>query len=135
MKKDKDKEIISLLRSNSRMSNVEIATKLGITEGAVRSRIKKLMGSGAIRRFTIETSEGTGRYAVLMAKSKSDTKRMMADISRLGLHNDAYEISGEYDACIILHGASVEEIDEKIDEIRKLKSVADTRTYISFRRY
>jgi Lrp/AsnC family transcriptional regulator of lysine biosynthesis len=135
MKKDKDKEILRLLTADSRMSNVDIAKELGITEGAVRSRIKKLVDSGIIRRFTIEASEGTGRYGVLMAKSKSDTKKMMADISALGLHKDAYEISGEYDGCIILHGASVEEIDEKIDKIRKLKSVSDTRTHISFRRY
>jgi Lrp/AsnC family transcriptional regulator of lysine biosynthesis len=135
MKKDKDKEIIRLLRADARMSNVDMAKELGITEGAVRSRIRKLVESGAIRRFTIETSEGTGRYAVLMAKSKSDTKRMMSDIASLGIHQDAYEISGEYDGCIILHGASVEEIDGKIDRIRKLKSVADTRTHISFRRY
>jgi Lrp/AsnC family transcriptional regulator of lysine biosynthesis len=135
MKKDKDKEILKLLAKNSRMSNVDIAKRVGITEGAVRSRIRKLVKTGVIRRFTIEVSEGLGRYAVLMAKSKADTKRMMSDISSLGLHKDAYEISGEYDGCIILHGASVEEIDGKIDRIRKLKSVADTRTSISFRRW
>lgn len=135
MKKDKDKEILRLLASDARMSNVEIAKRLGITEGAVRSRIRKLVDSGIIKRFTIEASEGTGSYAVLMAKSKSDTKKMMSDIASLGIHKDAYEISGEYDGCIILHGASVEEIDGKIDRIRRLKSVADTRTHISFRRY
>jgi DNA-binding Lrp family transcriptional regulator len=132
---EKDEEIISLLKKNSRMSNIEISKKIGMTEGAVRSRIKKLVDSGTISKFTIEVKAPSNNYAVVMVKAETGTKKMMNDILKLGIHSDAYEISGEYDGCIILEASSINGIDKKIDEIRKLKSVSDTRTFISFRRW
>ncbi|HSB46690.1 MAG TPA: Lrp/AsnC family transcriptional regulator [Candidatus Bilamarchaeum sp.] len=136
MKTDEtDERIIEKLKADSRASNVEIARSLGMTEGAVRWRIKRMADSGLISRFTIELSSGMSNYAVLMVKAKGETKKMMAAVSELKSHRDAYEISGEYDGCVILEGPSVEDIDAKIDKIRKLKEVADTRTYISFKRW
>ncbi len=132
---EKDQKILSLLKKNSKMSNIDISKKLGITEGAVRSRIKKLLDTKTIRRFTIDTSSSSVLFAVLMAKAKTETKKMMEDIHNLAVHFDAYEISGEYDGCIILEAENMEEIDKKIDLIRKLKSVSETRTFISFGRW
>jgi DNA-binding Lrp family transcriptional regulator len=136
MKTDEtDEKIIEMLKKNARASNVEIARSAGITEGAVRFRIKRMVEGGLISRFTIELSGGGSNYAVLMVKAKGETKKMMAAVSMLGIHHDAYEISGEYDGCVVLEGPSMESIDGKIDKIRKLKEVADTRTYISFKRW
>lgn len=132
---EKDGKILALLSENSRMPNVDIAKKVGLTEGAVRSRIRKLVESGTIRRFTIDTEQEPGFYAVVMVKSRADTKKMMSHIASLKVHSDAYEISGQHDACVILRGMNMDDIDRKIDKIRKLKSVADTTTYVSFRRY
>lgn len=48
-----DIELLKLLRENSRMSFVEMAKKLGVTEGAVRKRIKKLEKDRVIKGYTI----------------------------------------------------------------------------------
>lgn len=131
---EKDEKIISMLKENARTPNVEIADAIGLTEGAVRHRIEVLTKNGTITRFTIETS-GAAYYGVIMLKAKQETKRMMADIGATKIAKDAYEISGEYDGCLIIEGSSLEEVDEKIDKIRKIKSVADTRTFISLKRW
>ena len=132
---EKDKLILELLRENSRVTNTELSKHLEMTEGAIRSRIKRLVDSGVIKKFTIEASTEAQSYAVLMAKAKTETKKMMQEITSKNLHFDAYEISGEYDGCIILSGSTIEEIDQKIDVIRKLPSVSETRTFISFGRW
>jgi DNA-binding Lrp family transcriptional regulator len=129
-----DEKILSMLKQNARTPNVEIAKAVGLTEGAVRHRIDVLTKNGAITRFTIETSGGT-YYGIVMLKAKAETKKMMADIGSAKIAKDAYEISGEYDGCLIIEGPSLEEVDEKIDKIRKIKSVADTRTFISLKRW
>jgi len=131
---DKDEKIIGMLRKNARTSNVEIAREVGLTEGAVRNRIDHLLRGGVIRRFTVETAAGA-YYGIVMLKAKSETKKMMAELSSSGLASEAFEISGEYDGCAILEGASLEEVDRKIDRIRKLKGVLDTRTFIPFRKW
>ncbi|MFH0884999.1 MAG: Lrp/AsnC family transcriptional regulator [Candidatus Micrarchaeota archaeon] len=127
-----DERILETLKSDSRASNVSIAKSLGLTEGAVRWRIKRMMETGIIRRFTVELSGDASTFAILMIKAKGETKKMMSEIIALKAHRDAYEISGEYDGCVILEGSSVEDIDRKIDLIRKVKEVAETRTFISF---
>ena len=131
---EKDEIILSMLRENARASNVAIAAKAGLTEGAVRNRIERLLRDGIISRFTVDVTMGS-RFGIVMVKAKGDTKRMMKDISRSGLAKDAYEISGEFDGCIILEGASIEDIDAKIDKLRALRSVAGTNTYISLRKW
>jgi DNA-binding Lrp family transcriptional regulator len=130
-----DERILGMLKQDSRMSNVSIAKALGLTEGAVRWRIRKMTGSGTIKRFSVEVSGGASAFAVLMIKAKDETKKMMASIVALSVHKDAYEISGEFDGCVILEGSSMEDIDSRIDQIRKVKEVAETRTFISFKRW
>ena len=132
-----DEKIIGMLRTNSRTSNVEISKSVGLTEGAVRHRIETLVKGGAISRFTIETgsASGTSYFGVVMLKAKHETKKMMAEIAHAKISRESYEISGEYDGCIILEGASLTEVDSKIDRLRKLRDVADTKTFIVLRKW
>ena len=130
-----DKKILALLKENSRLSNTEISKQIGLTEGAVRSRIRKLIDDATIKKFTIVISDSSAISAVVLAKAKKETKKMMEDVARLCIHRDAYEISGEYDGCLIITATSMEKLDEKIDKIRNLDSVSNTQTFISFRHY
>jgi DNA-binding Lrp family transcriptional regulator len=70
-----------------------------------------------------------------MLKARNETKKMMAEINESKLARDAYEISGDFDGCVIIEGNTLEEIDSKIDELRKLKDVSDTKTFISLKRW
>ena len=131
---DKDHKLLSILKENSRESNISIAKKLGLTEGAVRNRINKLVDQGVIERFSIDTSLGNF-FGIVMVKAKKDVKALLTEIRDSKIAKESYEISGDYDSCVILEGESLQDIDKKIDELRKLKSVADTRTSISCRKW
>lgn len=48
-----DLRLVDLLQKDSSMPFVDIAEKLGVTEGTVRNRVCRLRKIGAIRRFTI----------------------------------------------------------------------------------
>lgn len=131
MKKDeKDSKILSLLKKNSRSSNTEIAQAVGLSEGAVRQRIKSLIQKGTIKRFTIETSAEAGNQAIVMVKAKGNTKKMMKEIFKLTGIRSGFEISGAYDATLIISAENMDELDKKIDQIRDLPTVDDTRTFI-----
>ena len=47
-------EIIKMLRENARTPFLQMARALGVSETAVRKRVKKLEEEGVIRRYTIE---------------------------------------------------------------------------------
>ncbi|MBD3398344.1 winged helix-turn-helix transcriptional regulator [Candidatus Micrarchaeota archaeon] len=136
MKRDeKDSRIISLLKKNSRASNTEIAQSVGLSEGAVRQRIKSLLQKGTIKRFTIETSSEASNQAIVLVKAKRNTKKMMREITTLPGFRSGFEISGAYDACLILSAGSMEQLDNQIDQIRALSTVSDTRTFISLKEW
>jgi len=130
-----DKRILEMLKQDSRMTNVAIAKSLGMTEGAVRWRIRKMVDTGLVKRFTIDVGSGASMFAVIMVKAKGETKRMMSSIADLKIHKEAYEISGEFDGCVIIEGSSVEDLGDRVDRIRKLDEVSGTRTFISFKQW
>jgi Lrp/AsnC family transcriptional regulator of lysine biosynthesis len=135
MNDETDKKIIEVLKQNGRASNVELAKLVQLTEGAVRHRIEMLQQRGIIRKFTVELTTENEVSAVVMAKAKHETKKMMAEIINTKITDEAYEISGDYDACLIISGTNLDEIDKKIDKLRELKSVKDTKTFISLRKW
>jgi Lrp/AsnC family transcriptional regulator of lysine biosynthesis len=125
---DTDLKILELLKKNSRRRNVEIAGKLGITEGAVRARIKNLVNDGTIQRFTVETS-GTGMEGFVLVKSRAQkTKDIVRKMGKFS--SRIYELSGEFDIAAMIWGPSVEELNSKVDRIRKFEGVLETNTLI-----
>jgi len=49
---ERDERILELLMENSRIPITEVARELGVTETAVRKRIKRLESCGAIRSYS-----------------------------------------------------------------------------------
>lgn len=50
-----DKMIIQTLRQDCLTPFVKIANKMGVTEGTIRHRVKRLIENGIIKRFTVST--------------------------------------------------------------------------------
>ena len=66
-------ELLRILRENSRMPYLEIARILGVSETAVRKRVKRLLEEGVISRFTVEINPKKIGYQVV-AMIGLDTK-------------------------------------------------------------
>ena len=66
-------KLLRILRENSRTPYLEIARILGVSETAVRKRVKRLLEEGVIRRFTIEIDPKKVGYQVV-AMIGLDTK-------------------------------------------------------------
>ena len=50
---DLDMKVINLLSKNARMSNVDIASEIGVSEGTVRRRINEMAKKGIIEGFIL----------------------------------------------------------------------------------
>jgi Lrp/AsnC family transcriptional regulator, regulator for asnA, asnC and gidA len=53
---DINQMIISILREDSSIPFIEIAKKIGISDGTVHIRVRKLIESGVINKFTISVA-------------------------------------------------------------------------------
>ncbi len=133
MYKDKvDEKIIEYLKENSRESFVDIGKKLKLSESAVRRRVKNLLGSGAIKKFTLELGEENATSAIVLVsvESATDTSKVSEKLTKLEGVKTVYEITGQYDITVIISAATIIEINNSIDALRKISGVVDTNTVI-----
>ena len=122
-----DQIILSKLRSDGRKSFIEIGREVGLTEGAVRARIGKMVRSGAIKRFTVETKDDV-RAIVMVATSRSVSTTNVAEaIRKLGVDR-AYEISGNFDIICFVESNAMDDVNETVERIRAIDGVTDTST-------
>ena len=137
MFKDKvDERIIGYLKEDSRESFVDIGKKLKLSESAVRRRVKNLVDSKTINKFTIELGEENVTSAIVLVSvdSATDTSKVSLKLAKLDGVKTVYEITGQYDITAIISASSITEINNSIDALRKITGVVDTNTVIILRK-
>lgn len=127
-----DEKIIRILQADSRKAFVDIANEIGLSESAVRRRVKNLIDSAVIRRFTIElgASDKTSAITLVSVTSTADTSAVSQRLMKLTGVEVIYEITGQYDIAAIIAAPAIGEINKCIDDIRKIEGVSDTNTVI-----
>lgn len=130
-----DEKIISILKINSRQPFVEIAKEIGLSESAIRRRVKNLLDTKIIKRFTLEldNKNRTSAITLISVTSTSDTSTVSTALMSLNGVEVIYEITGQYDIAAIISSSSVAEINRCIDDVRRIEGVSDTNTVIVLR--
>jgi len=127
-----DERIIRILQTDSRKAFVDIANEIGLSESAVRRRVKNLIDKSIIRRFTIEleASDRTSAITLISVASTADTSAVSNQLMSLNGVKVVYEITGQYDIAAIIAAPAITDINKCIDDIRKIEGVSDTDTVI-----
>ena len=132
---EKDKQIIKLLKDNSRAGYGDIGSKVGLSEGAVRKRIKTLTDETVIRKFTVKigVSEGSQAITLLTTNPAYPTQEVSRKIQEIPNVETIYEVTGEYDIVAVITGMNVTEVNECIEKIRRVEGIMKTNTMIVLR--
>ena len=132
---EKDKEIIRFLNGDARAGYGDIGAKIGLSEGAVRKRIKTLHDQGVITKFTVKVSlsEGTQAITLLTANPAYPTQEVSKRIQATPNVETTYEVSGEYDIVAVISGMNMTEVNECIEKIRRVEGIMKTNTMIVLR--
>ncbi len=125
---EKDTEILKFLAENSRMTNSEIARRLGITEGTVRKRIEKLVKNRIIKKFTVEINDGK-KEAIILARCEPAYMNSVLQQIRKKFEK-IYEVSGKNDIAIVVEYADLETLNDNLDLIRSVTGIRNTETLI-----
>ncbi|MCS7113914.1 MAG: HTH-type transcriptional regulator LysM [Nitrososphaerota archaeon] len=130
-----DRKIIQILKQNGRATYSEIGKAVGLSEAAVRKRIKDLVGSGVIKRFTLKLSlsEGAEAIALVSVNPSIPTSEISTELLKIPHIDTVYEVTGEYDIATIISAMSIAEVNECIEKIRKIDGVIKTNTMIILR--
>ena len=127
-----DEKILEFLQKDSRESFVEIGKKLKLSESAIRRRVKNMVDNGVIEKFTVQVGEANNTSAIVLVSvdSSIDTSKVSAKLTKLNAVKTVYEITGQYDICVIVSAPNITEINKCIDDLRKIPGVIDTNTVI-----
>lgn len=114
-----DAQIVGLLRIDGRRTNAELARHLGITEGAVRKRLKKLSAAGVLRVVAVADPKKLG-YGIdifcAIQVRQGDTLEVAERLSALDSVRYLGLATGSYD---ILIEAMFREQDELLEFLTK----------------
>jgi len=129
---EKDRQIIKALKDDSRAGFGEIGSRVGLSEGAVRKRIKTLTDEGVIRKFTVKVgvAEGAQAITLLATNPAHPTVEVSKKIQAIPNVETIYEVTGEYDIVAVITGMNVTEVNECIEKIRRVEGIMKTNTMI-----
>ncbi len=95
-----DRQIVNLLRSNGRRSNVEIARELGVSEGTVRKRVDRLLEDHTLRIVALADPASIGlkvRALIFVTAELAHLDSVGAGLSQMPEVLSVYRMTGEYD--------------------------------------
>ena len=126
---DLDREILAILRRDSRTPYTEIADRVGTSEGTGRNRVERLIEEGIIERFTVATRTGNVKAMVEIGVAVDvDTDEIsgrMADWTEVDF---VWQVSGEEDVVVVADTADTGTLNELITSARELDEVVSTKT-------
>ena len=132
---DLDRQLIEVLARDARVSNRKIAVDLGVTEGTVRGRIKRLQQDGLIS-FTAITSFGladSARMAFIGVQAEvSDVREVARQIADLTQVNAVMLTMGRFNILGICLFNSLDHLHEVAsDKILAIPGVHHVETSIA----
>lgn len=136
--------ILQLLRDNARLSNSELASRLGIDEAEVAKKIAKLEADGVVLGYqAIVDEEKTGQRGVtalievrITPESGGGFDRIARRIAQYDQVRSCYLMSGGYDLAVLVEGKDLYDVAKFVAEkLSTLGSVLSTATLFQLRVY
>lgn len=132
-------EIISCLNKNGRISNNEIASKLSVSEGTVRNRIRKLTENDYLKVKGLVNSNQIKEKQVIFLGAKvavsKDLEKTAEAVSRLEHVNSTSIVTGRYDLIIEVFLEPYALITFLCNDLANLDSIVSTETFMTLQNY
>lgn len=129
-----DRELVSLLRANSRTSTSALGRTLGVSRTTVQDRINRLERRGVIEAYTIRFNpDFAGRQIsahVMIQVNPKQSAKVVEALAGIEAVTTLQTVSGIYDLVTQLEAPTTEAMDEVLDRIGALPGVEKTTTSI-----
>lgn len=132
---DLDRKIIELLQINGRASNARIARDVGVSEGTVRRRLRRLVQEEIIRVVAVPDPEKMGLSTVALIGIQADPNKLDDVAERLAALRETQYVSlttGSFDLFIWVALPSSEELGNFLrHSVGVINGVRRTETFVN----
>jgi DNA-binding Lrp family transcriptional regulator len=129
-----DRELLALLRANSREATSALARKLGVSRSTVQDRINRLERKKVIAAYTIRYDDAfAGRQLnahVMIEVNPKQSQKIVDSLSRMPAVLNVQTVSGIYDLMTTVQTVTTQEMDRVLDDIGDLPGVDKTTSSI-----
>lgn len=131
---DTDRQLISLLRSDARLTVATLAGKLGVSRGTVTNRLRKLEDSQVIVGYTLRLRPDAEPNAIRawmgVLVDGNQTREVIANL--LGEPGVAalHDTNGRWDLLAELRAETMTELSRVLERVRLIKGIRNTETSI-----
>jgi len=136
---DTDRQLISLLRNDARLSVATLAAKLGVSRGTVTNRLRKLEDEQVIVGYTLrlrpDAEPDRIRAWMGVLVDGNQTREVIASL--LGEPGVAtlHDTNGRWDLLAELRAESMGELSQVLERVRLIKGIRNTETSILLATY
>lgn len=126
-----DVRLVSLLRENARLSVATLAKQLGVSRGTVQNRIDKLVEQRVLLGFTVRTAPEAASHrirAVTTIRTEGDADVVLRTLRGYPAVRALHTTNGRWDIVAELATDTLQEFDDVLRQIGKVKGVANTET-------
>ena len=134
MADDLDRQLIALLRADSREPAATLAKRLKVSRGTVQNRIARLLASGEIQGFTVKTrpdmEANRVRAIMTIAIEGERSGAVLRALSGLPQVAAVHTTNGRWDLVAELDVDTLAAFSGTLDTIRQIEGIASTETSI-----
>ena len=135
---DTDRKIISILRVEGRISNLELADRIGLSPTPCSRRVKRLEEIGVITGYSARINSNAMGQGVsvlvnvrLSRQSPADIEEFMSAVHRLPEITECLLVTGNLDYVLTVQTRDVEALrDFVLKELKAIPSVSETSTML-----
>ena len=135
-----DRAIVEALRADGRAANSAIAAGLGVAEGTVRQRIKKLIDTGAFRVAGLLNPQILPDHQLCVIGLKVDESKQLEhrarDVSALPEVRSVAIVTGRYDLLVeVLVSSNQGLIRFLSDSLTRVPGITSSETFLLLKTY
>lgn len=126
-----DRRILKALGADSRASITELAGTIGASRTTIKQRLDRLIETGTIRRFTIETaveSQDDVRAITTIALQGSMSRAVIRALHALPEVQALYSTNGAWDLVAEIAASDLAGVDQGLRKIREIPGVLNSET-------
>jgi DNA-binding Lrp family transcriptional regulator len=122
-------KIIDVLSKNSSLPFVELAKQIGISDATVHTRVKKMISTGIIKKFSVIIDNnliGYDHLAFIMVKLENGkTDQAVAILEEIEQILEIHEIYDKFDLLVKIRSKSLENMRDII--VNKILSITEVK--------
>ena len=134
-----DRQLLSLLRNDARMTVAAMAKTVGVSRGTVQNRIARLEADGTVMGYTVRLKSSAEdqsiRAFMTVAVEGNRTDEVLKALRGDPAVCTLYSTNGRWDIVAELRSDSLEAVDRVLGRIRLIDGISNTETSLLLSTY